>query len=267
MTELDRDTALRPLGDGRYEGAVAEGWNTPRGPLGGYVMAILLRGLIEEVGDPERQVRSLTVNFLRSPVPGPVTVKAVIERVGRSLTTTTGRLEQDGKAIAIAIATFSKPWPGSPEFFANPMPAVEPADPDGDSTQGLPPGKRPPFADRLRMQVRFGAPLFSGADSSQVGGWLGLRDPHPLDALAVALLTDAWFPAPWPRLTELTPAPTIELSVYFRCPLPLPAGPLLGRFTSREARAGFFDEDGELWAPDGTLVAQSRQLALLIPPH
>ena len=27
---------------------------------------------------------------------------------------------------------------------------------------------------------------------------------------------------------------------------------------------GHLDEDGDLWAPDGTLVAQSRQLGLLI---
>jgi hypothetical protein len=39
---------------------------------------------------------------------------------------------------------------------------------------------------------------------------------------------------------------------------------LLGRFRSALARDGFFDEDGELWNPGGTLVAQSRQLALLI---
>ena len=78
------------------------------------------------------------------------------------------------------------------------------------------------------------------------------------------VLADAWYPAPWPRLKSLAPAPTIELSVLFRAPLPLADSLLLGRFHSTLVRDGFFDEDGVLWAPDGTLVAQSRQLALLI---
>ena len=77
-------------------------------------------------------------------------------------------------------------------------------------------------------------------------------------------LADAWFPAPWPRLAELAPAPTIDLTIHFRSPLPLPDSLLLGRFRNRLVRDGFFEEDGELWAPDGTLVAQSRQLGLLI---
>ena len=92
----------------------------------------------------------------------------------------------------------------------------------------------------------------------------GCASERQLDAPAIALLADAWFPAPWPRLAELAPAPTIDLTVHFRSPLPLPDSLLLGRFTTKLVRDGFFEEDGELWTPDGTLVAQSRQLGLLL---
>ena len=143
------------------------------------------------------------------------------------------------------------------------MPDAEPPDP----ARPVPPeGLGPPFTQRLTMQGRFGAKPFSGADRAEVGGWLGLAEERRIDAPAVALLADAWFPAPWPRLTELRPAPTIEMTVLFRAPLPLNDTLLLGRFRSRLVRDGFFDEDGELWARDGTLIAQSRQLALLMAP-
>ena len=52
----------------------------PRGPLGGFVMALILRALEEAVADPARQARSLTVQFLRPPGEGAVILKPVIER-------------------------------------------------------------------------------------------------------------------------------------------------------------------------------------------
>lgn len=259
---FDADTALTPVGDGVWEGTIADGWATPRGPLGGYVMAIVLRAMELAVGDPERTARSATMHFLRVPEVGPVRVSAAVERAGRSLSTVTARLEQDGKLLGLALAAYSKPWPG-PLLDGASMPDVAPPEgrePAGDLGRGEPPA----FTQRLSMQHRFGEPPFSGAEQGETGGWLGLREERPIDAGAIAVLADAWFPAPWPRLKALAPAPTIDLTIHIRVPLPLPDTLLLGRFTNRVVRDGFFDEDGELWAPDGTLVAQSRQLGLLL---
>jgi acyl-CoA thioesterase len=244
------------------ETEISEKWWTPRGPLGGYVMAMLLRGMEQEVADPGRMARSLTVSFMRPPAAGPATVHPRIERAGRSLTTASARLEQDGKPMALAFASFSVPWEG-PLLDEAPMPQVDPPEFRSPPDAPLPEGA-PPFVGQLSMQPRFGDQPFSGSDRAETGGWLGLREEGELDAPVVALLSDAWWPAPWARLRELAPAPTIEMTVYFRAPLPLEDTLLLARFRSRLTRDGFFDEDGELWTPDGTLVAQSRQLGLLI---
>jgi acyl-CoA thioesterase len=262
VSTFDEDTALTPVGDGVWAGAIADGWGTPRGPLGGYVMALLLRAFDLAVADPGRSARSATMHFLRTPEVGPVRVAAKIERAGRSLTTVSGRLEQDGKLLGLALGAYSVPWE-SPLLGDQAMPSVaapEGREPVGDLGRGTPPS----FTKRLTMQHRFGDKPFSGSDRGETGGWLGLREKRPLDALAIVVLADAWFPAPWPRLRALAPAPTIDLTVHFRVPLPLPDALLLGRFTNALVRDGFFDEDGELWAPDGTLVAQSRQLGLLL---
>ena len=258
------DTALRPAAEGAWEGRLAEGWDTPRGPLGGYVMAIMMRGLEVAVADPERQARSVTMHFLRVPEAGPVTVRATVERQGRSLSTVSGRLEQRDRLVGLALGAYSKPWEG-PLIDESPMPEAEPpgaAEAPRDPGRGNAPN--PPFLERMIFQRRFGAKPFTGADRAEVGGWLGLVEKPPLDALAIAVLADAWFPAPWPRLTEFAPAPTIDLTIHFRSPLPAQGPLLLGRFRTGYVREGFFEEDGELWSPDGILVAQSRQLGLLL---
>lgn len=260
---FDADIELAPVGAGEWTAWISEDWWTPRGPLGGYVMAFALRAMEEAVGDPERSPCSTTMHFLRAPEAGEMRVSAAVEREGRSLTSTSARLVQNDKLIGLALGAYSKPWQ-SPLLDDAPAPEVESADetlPEPTRPSGPQP---PPFLGRMDMQPRFGAPPFSGAEHGEVGGWLGLREERPLDAAAIAVLADAWFPAPWPRLTKLAPAPTIDLTIHFRVPLPLDERLLLGRFRTDLVRDGFFDEDGELWAPDGTLVAQSRQLGLLL---
>jgi acyl-CoA thioesterase len=262
---FDEATALTPAGESVWDGAITDGWATPRGPLGGYVMAILMRGFELAIGDPSRSARSATMHFMRPPEPGPVKVYAQVQRAGRSLTTISGRLSQKDKLIGMALGAYSAPWEGPLLEDTERMPDVEPAQGREPISVGPREGAPPPdFSQRITMQPRFGETPFSGGSSGEVGGWTGLIEERPLDALSLAVLADAWFPAPWPRLTEFAAAPTIDLTVHFRVSLPLPDQLLLGRFRNRLVRDGFFDEDGELWTPDGTLVAQSRQLALLI---
>src|SRR6185503_420480 len=69
---LDEDIELRRAGDGVYDGEIRGGWWTPRGPLGGYVMAVMLNGLTLAVDDAARMPRSCTMQFLRPPRRGPV---------------------------------------------------------------------------------------------------------------------------------------------------------------------------------------------------
>jgi acyl-CoA thioesterase len=262
MPTFDEDTALIPAGSGVWDAAIADGWATPRGPLGGYVMALMLRAFDLAIADAGRSARSVTMHFLRAPEVGPVQVRATVERAGRSLSTVSGRLEQEGRLLGLALGAYSVPWE-SAKLGDEAMPSVDP--PEGrEPIEDLGRGAPPSFTGRLTMQHRFGDKPFTSSDRGETGGWLGLREARPVDALAIAVLADAWFPAPWPRLKALAPAPTIDLTIHFRVPLPLPDTLLLGRFQNRVVRDGFFDEDGELWAPDGTLVAQSRQLALLL---
>ena len=61
------------------------------------------------------------------------------------------------------------------------------------------------------------------------------------------------------------PVPTIDLTIHIR-ELPRPDDEwFLAVFSTRTLTDGFLEEDSEIWTPDGRLLAQGRQLALLIP--
>jgi acyl-CoA thioesterase len=261
-TEFDRRTAVRSLGDGTYEAEVDERWNAVRGAHGGYIAAMMLRALTEEVGDPARVPRSLTIYYPSAPGPGPTRIRCRVERAGRTISTVSARLEQEGKLMCLALATFSAPWEEAVGFDNTGFPADAPG-PDGlDEIDRRP--LVPPFTSYFDFRAVFGDEWFTRAERALVGGWMRLREPHALDAPLVAALSDGWAPAVFPVVAAPVAAPTIELTVHFRGELPAPGEWVLGRFESRVGRAGFFEEDGTLWTRDGELIAQSRQLALAI---
>jgi acyl-CoA thioesterase len=263
-SRFDRDTAVEPLGDGRFAATIHREWWVGRGPHGGYVAAIVLRALTAALDDPTRAPRSLTIHFTAPPREGPVELEVRVERSGRSLSTLSARMTQGERLVALSLAAFSRPYPAAIEFGDAPPSARPP-----EEAQSVPdvPGM-PDFIRFLDMRPALGAVPFSGAGEAFTGGWLRLAEPRPLDPVALAFYADAWWPAAFPRLPTPALAPTIDLTVHFRTTLPETSEPhdfLLGAFRSRAAGEGFVEEDGELWTRDGRLLAQSRQLALLVP--
>ena len=283
--KFDRDTAVWLFDDSgterTYRADVSPDWRAGRGPHGGYIAAMLLRALVHAVDDSARAPRSLTVHYPRAPEPGPVQIRTRIERAGRSLSTLSARMEQDGRLTALVLAAFSPAWSGL-EIDDVEMPQVAPPDPD-PAFREPPHPALPPIAQRTRLQRRFGGPPFSGAEQAmEIGGWLAHDERRPLDALSLAFFADAVIPAPFMRLPAPNAAPTIDLSVHFRAALPHISADRAGGQSDGGAGAagdelcllqirtsliheGFFEEDGLMWAPDGTLLAQSRQLAILLP--
>ena len=265
-TSFAAATAVRPAGDGRYDAHCDTAWSAPRGPNGGYLAAIVLRALEAEAGDAERRPRSLTCHYLRPPADGPVRVEVAVERAGRSVTALSARLFQEGRLCVVALGALARDLPAAAGYAAPP-----PAAPPPDAVDPWPAfDGAPPIAHRIEMRPVFGGIPFSGAAEAVGGGWLRLAAPEPADAPALAFFADAWLPAPFARLEAPVAAPTLDLTVHFRAPdavaaLP-PGAAVLARFASTTAADGFFEEDGQLWAPDGTLLAQSRQLALLVAP-
>jgi acyl-CoA thioesterase len=276
--EFDRDTAVRleaqTESTRRFAADVSDGWRAGRGPHGGYLAAMLLRALTETVAEPARSPRSLTIHYARAPTPGPVIIDTRLERVGRSLSTLSARMEQDGRLMALVLSAFSTSWSG-PHISDVAMPAVAGPDDEREAGSLLKHGA-PPFARHIVLQPRLGGmPFPAGEQPMELGGWLGLAEPRPLDALALAFFSDALIPAPFMRMRTPNAAPTVDLTVHFRAALPRapssdrstpdPDELILARIRGGLIHEGFFEEDGMFWAADGTLLAQSRQLAILLP--
>jgi acyl-CoA thioesterase len=268
---FDRDTAVQrernsPSGS-VFAAEVSPDWRAGRGPHGGYLAAMVMRALIETVAEPARAPRSLTIHYARAPEPGPVRIQTVIERAGRSLTTLSARMERDGSLVALALAAFSVPW-SAPEISELPPPDVAPADRLRGSRL---PDTAPHFTRHLVLQPRVEAAPFTGSDEPmEFTAWVGLADPRPIDALSLAFFCDALLPAVFMRLTDPSVVPTIDLTVHFRTSMPGSAARdpqelCLAQTSTRVIHDGFFEEDGVIWAADGTVLAQSRQLAIVLP--
>jgi len=256
-----------------YEINISDDWQVFVGPNGGYIAAIILNGMKTELaatqsGSPQ-QPRSITYHFLSASVAGAARLEVQIEKLGRTLTTVTGKLFQNDKTIAIALATFGNKR-AAPEFSELAMPQVIPPEDVSENfimrkgVQG-----HVPFRDQFDQRIAIGPAPGEASDIARVGGWTRFSKPRKFDDLAIAAISDSWYPGLFTKnLNPPMHCPTVDHTVHFLADTPedsQPDGFLLVDFQTKTASDGYLIEDGCLWTAEGVLLARSRQLAIILP--
>ncbi|TGN33729.1 thioesterase family protein [Aeromicrobium chenweiae] len=255
----DIDTASVPRGDGIRDLTLTDRWNTPLGkPNGGYILATMLRGLGEELGGGDPLVAS--ISYLASPETGAAELRTRSLRMGRRVQTGTASLWEGERHVAEMTASFGDRAGGETRELGSPPALRPPAGCIDPREHGAPGGG---LFDRVDYRIDQVPGFFVGKPSGDptMTAWQRLRDGREIDFPALALLCDSFVP-PVVELGEGFNSMTVQLTVHLhRRPCP---GWVATRLTTRHVVNGFHEEDCELWDEDGNLVAQSRQLGILL---
>ncbi len=259
-----RATAIQPVGELRWAATVDDGWDIGGIANGGYVQTFAVRAMLAAVDKPDPL--TITSHFQRPVKAGPIDIAVEVGREGRTLSTASTVLRQDGKEVLRSIASFGDlDQLDGPELITAEAPAlaaIEDCIRAGGSGEGA--GYPPRFAEQIDIRHD---PRYAGfakgepAGEAIMAGYLNLLDDEQVDEVALTLLSDAMPPAIFNTSIPVGWAPTIELTCHIRA-RPAP-GPIATTYRGRVIMGGTMGGDLEMWDSAGRPVAQARQLALL----
>lgn len=256
---FDRDTAVQRVAQNTYAAMLTDRWSTLRGPNGGYGLAISLRALAAEMPFPDPVA---TAAFFHAPArSGPGEIRTEIVRRGRSVATGEARLIQDEREIMRVVASYSDLEQAvglTTELGAPPALVASEANVDLDPA-GAFPGSTLPERFNYRVVEPHGWRVGAPSGNATLEFAIGFAEPRRIDALALSLIVDVCPRAVY-ELGQYMPL-TLQLTMHVRARAQ--AGSLRGRVRTRHVHHGYHEEDLDLWDSAGTLVAQSRQLAML----
>lgn len=259
----------RDDGSGTYDAAVHPGWDIGGNANGGYLLAIAGRAMADAAGRPDPV--TVTAHYLSPGKPGPLEVRTEVVKEGKRFATIRATLtDGTGKPLIAVLGTFgdldpekADDWPTLVQSAPPDLPSVEECRRMARAPVGDEAGP-PDFINSIQLLLHPEDAGFVGGRKSgvmRVRGWFDLRDGVPVGTIGLLTAVDAFPPTIFNTDLPVAWVPTVELTAHIRA-RPAP-GWLRCAFTTRFVTGGFIEEDGEVWDETGTLVAQSRQLALL----
>ena len=259
-SELDRAVVSMRTAEGVHDVTVTDEWNTPNGtPNGGYVLAVVLHAVAQE--SPLHDPLSASITYFRPPATGEARVDVTALRIGKRVSTFEAVLSQEDKPVVHAVVSFhDADATGDAQHSTHEAPAIPKPSECLDVLSAVPLGTVP-ILDRFDYRHEGVPGWMEGEPSGDTSAtfWVRFKDGRPIDALAAAVLVDA-YPPVTSEIGHLKSA-TVQLTIHFR------RRPVtdwaLAHVVTRHVIDGYHDEDVELWDEDGRLFAQSRQLAIL----
>ena len=261
------DDATRvAAGDSRWTGHTSEDYWAFVGPFGGVTAATMLRAIIEHPqrsGDP----LSLTVNFCAPIAQGPFDLDVRLIKANRSTQHWSVELTQGGTEVAtFATAVFAarRPsWSHQPAAFPQ-APPFEAARPYPKSSLKM------SWVRQYDFRFVEGEPELGGAPhlvpaSAFSRLWIGDSKPRPVDVLSLTSMSDAFFGRIFHVRNEFVPFGTVSLTTYFHADaVDLAAEDITHVLATADAKIfhkSYGDQNGELWSPNGRLLATTTQIA------
>jgi acyl-CoA thioesterase len=257
----DSDTKIEALGAGRFAAELRPGWNIGTVPNGGYVTAILGAAAVRST--PHGELLNVSTYFVKAAAAGPAEVEVEVVRAGRRTSCASVRLLQGGseRARALVLTADLDAFDGPDLHLAGPPELPPPAEclrisPD------LP--MVPAIMRQVELRLDPATAHFARGETGppRLTGWLRFADGRDADVGSLPLFADVLTPTTFNPFGFSRWVPTLELTVQVRA-RPA-AGWLRIEMTTRHISAGHLEEDGTLWDERGTLVALSRQRAMML---
>jgi len=262
VSQYDDETAVEQIDEHRWRGRVSAAWNIGDNPNGGYLQSLASRALEAVVEHPDPL--SVTTHYLR---PGLADENCEIEveviRTGRTLSTARARLTQADKTRLEVLAAFADLTVPAGVEAPITLPPPELPDPAGCvQRSGEDQGVGLPILDRLDIRLDPACATPGGSDEAVLRGMVRFVDGRAPDPRSLLLFTDCFPPSPFSLLGAIGWVPTLELGVHVRR-RPAP-GWITAEFRTDDLNEGRMVESGALWDSRGRLVAQSRQIGLVM---
>ncbi|MHA3704397.1 thioesterase family protein [Jatrophihabitans sp. YIM 134969] len=264
---FDDDTRVTPAPGGGHDASVGARWDgAPGVPNGGYLMSIATRALAADMPLPDPV--SVSAVFLRPGRHGAAHVATAVHKAGRRIAFGSAVLTQEGDEVVRVQAAFADlDRPDAPDLAHERLtpPDLPPVEQCLDPTTLRPEAASHAESSVMgRLELRY--PELPGWAQGRPSGfptsalWLRMRDGREPDPLALVQFADGMPPV----VADLGVwSTTVELTVHVRA-RPVP-GWLRAVVDTRHVGHGFHEEEVDLWDSSDTLVAQSRQLALVLP--